>query len=160
MPLRSISASRPPTMSVILSAALATTSGTLPAACDATAVLWLPGSSRLKCSSSVTTRILSPRHDWRPVMPWYDIRIPALSGGVDETGFARSGMRHACDDHRHYRTGAGPVSIPPPPTDRAGDPRRPGRYCRAPDRAVVVSGAGTTGRPAQQARCQWDVGHA
>src|ERR1700731_1257295 len=60
MPLRSMSASRPAPMSVILSAALATTSGTLPATGDGAEGFWLPGISRLKCSSSVTVRIFSP----------------------------------------------------------------------------------------------------
>src|SRR5579864_6365684 len=60
IPLRSMSASRPLPISVILSAAFATTSGTLPAAGDGAEGFWLPGISRLKCSSSVTVRIFSP----------------------------------------------------------------------------------------------------
>src|SRR5579864_6059070 len=101
MPLRSISASRPLPMSVILSAALATTSGTLPAAGDGAARFWLPGSSRLKCSSSVTMRIFSPRavgvSRGRPESEYSD--IVQLNRALQ----TEQHQKYQCDPRRRHR---------------------------------------------------------
>ena len=155
-----MSASRPSPMSVILSAALATTSGTLPAAGDGAAGFWLPGISRLKCSSSVTVRILSPgaigvscRHGMTSAS--------ALSGGVNEATRACRGLRRARgDSHCCRRAGAGAVSDASGSSDRPGDGRRPGRHRGAHDRAGAGNGAWTIGRAAQSTRRQRDRRHA
>src|SRR5580704_13811743 len=163
MPLRSMSASLPPTISVILSAALATTSGMVPAGGGAT-VLWLPGNIKLKCSSSVTTRIFSPRRRWRLVAPkfvapWYDTQAPGLSGGGNETP-CPCGIRSGALDDGGKPPSAGAVSIASRTGCRAGDTGRSGRYRGADDRAGSVVRVGAAGGLAQQAGRQRYAWHA